>query len=264
MDFHFAKAFLNKIVREFLLRLPLTRIEKENIEKVYEFFCAYPDFRSVESCSRQLGISELQCAKIKHKLYKERKLGLYFFEAGKPPQKFMQDYILERFPHIFYNSKILEVGPGEYPLFDFNKYPEWRAVDRFLEDDEIKFKNLKWAKNKYPKDKIKHGGYEDLSQLYKNELSSYDLVVGSHSYEHTLLPIKSLKEICSILKPGAVIVLFVPDGFSDDVNTKDPTHTLYLHKEMIKEFFFYAGGFKSICVESFRPNADLVISAIKE
>lgn len=32
---------------------------------------------------------------------------------------------------------------------------------------------------------------------------------------------------------------------------------------MMEEFFHYADGFEAISIEAFRPNADLVITAIK-
>ena len=67
-----------------------------------------------------------------------------------------------------------------------------------------------------------------------------------------------------MLKDMGILVLFVPDGFSDDPNTKDPTHTLYVVPGMMEEFFEYAGGFRDITIEKFRPNADLVITAIKD
>jgi|GEM_PF-1656259 len=259
----FLKIFLNKIIKEINLFLPVLA-SSEDIEKVYNFFISYPDFRLLTNCSQETGLSVLKCSRIKKYLYKKRRLGLYFFAPNTPPQKYMKEYILNNFKNISNNSNILEVGPGEYPIFDFNHYKKWYAIDKFFLNNTIKFKSQAWAKNKYPLERIRNGAFENLSLSVASDLvGSFDLVVGSHSYEHVLRPIKSLREINKVLRPGGILVLFVPDGFSNDINAQDPTHTLYINKDMMLEFFAAAGGFRDIIITTFRPNADLVITAIK-
>ena len=67
-----------------------------------------------------------------------------------------------------------------------------------------------------------------------------------------------------MLKNGGYIVLFVPDGFSDDPSARNEmTHTLYLVPEMINEFFLYSNVFAKPTIETFRPNADYFIIAQK-
>lgn len=251
-----------KIIKEINLILPVMATYEE-IEKVYNFFINYNDFRLLENCSLETGLSIYKCARIKKYLYKKRRLGSYFFEADVPPQKYMREYILKKFSSIKNDSCILEVGPGEFPVFDFKDFSNWYGVDKFFSGGSIEFRCKGWAKNKYPIEKIKQAEYENLSDEMKNMVEKFDLVVGSHSYEHTLKPILSLRESFKMLKKGGILVLFVPDGFSDDINSKDPTHTLYINKDMMIEFFEAAGGFENIEIKTFRPNADLVISAIK-
>lgn len=247
----------------------LTRPAGEETKKVYEFFLNYEGFRSLNECAKYTGIDIQTCSKIKKTLYDQRKLGLYYFEANVSPQKYMKEYIKNKFSDISFESYILEVGPGEYPIFDFKEYCNWYAADKNFNNGIISFKDFSWAEGKYPKNKIINAGWENISEEFRgNGLESlkgkFDCVVASHSYEHTFKPIKSLIEAGKMLKSSGAIILFVPDAYTDDINTKDPTHTLYIVPEMIKEFFHYAGCFKDIEVRSFRPNADLVITAIKE
>lgn len=253
-----------KISKEINLLLPL-RATTAEIEKVYNFHCHYPDHRSLTACAQITGLSINKCARIKKNLYQTRKLGLYYFQADTPPQKFMRQYILENNPNINPATKILEIGPGDQPIFPWTTYQNWYAVDRYLQNGVINFKENHWAENKYPTDRIATGSFENLSEIaiLKKYLNDFDLVVASHSYEHTPQPLKALHEVAKMLKSGGKIIFFVPNGYSDDLNTKDPTHTIYLNPEMIQEFFAAAGGFQAVTVQDYRPNADLVITAIK-
>lgn len=241
------------------------KAEQHQIDAVLDFFCNHRDFRTLSSCAKHTGLDIELCKHIKHHLYLQRKLGLYYFEAGVPPQKYMRQYILNNFPEITADSYILEVGPGENPMFPIAEYQNWYGVDKYLQDGMIDFKEQAWAKDLYPVDRILKGGWENLSDACASVgvKDSFDIVVGSHSYEHVFKPIQSLIEANRMLKPGGILVLFVPDGLTDDINTKDPTHTLYIVPEMMEEFFQCAGGFKDILIKPFRPNADLVITAVK-
>jgi len=241
------------------------QLQKREVEAVYNFFTKYNGFRSVEACAAETGLQLEVCRDVKEYLYRQRRLGLYHFEAGVPPHKYMRDYTLNEFPQINSQSFILEIGPGDNPVFFLQDYPNWYAVDKYFEDGMINFRNLHWAQNKYPAGRIFKGDWERLSEVtgLGEFQGKFDLVVSSHSYEHVFKPIKSLQEANVMLKPGGLLILFVPDGFSDDPSTKDPTHTIYLIPDMVKEFFYYAGGFDNVSVSSFRPNADLIISAIK-
>jgi SAM-dependent methyltransferase len=259
------KIVIKRILVNFIIEL-IIKNKEAKIKIVHDFFCNYNGFRSLTDCAKYTGLNIWLCAAIKEYLYEKRMLGLYYFEGNAPPQKYMREYILKKFPQINTNSYILEVGPGENPLFPIAQYKNWYAVDKYFEDGAIKFKGLNWAKNKYPTERIFLGTFEDLNEIFepKGLSGKFDLVVASHSYEHVFRPIESLKQANKLLKARGGICLFVPDAFTDDPSTKDPTHTLYLVPEMIEEFFHYAGGYKEIIIEPFRPNADLVITAIKE
>ena len=261
---HLIKAVIKKIIKETNLLRPLNA-SAEEIEAVYNFHLHYPDHRSLTTCAAATKIPISKCARIKKRLYRQRRLGLYYFQADTPPQRFMKSHILKHNPQISAASLILEVGPGENPIFPYEDYPHWFGVDKYLAAGTINFKDNRWAKNKYPENKILAGQFENLSQIagLREMVGRFDLVVACHSYEHVLEPIKSLREAAAMLRPGGQLIIFAPDGYSDDINTKDPTHTIYLNPEMVQEFFAAAGGFKDISVSDYRPNADLIITATK-
>lgn len=257
------KIKIKRIIIKFILIFIKNKENKMKI--VYDFFSNYNGFRSLNSCVRETGLNYFLCLLIKEYLYEKRKLGLYYFEKKKPPQKYMEEYILKKFPTINSNSYILEIGPGDNSVFSPEKYKNWYGVDKYFDRNIIRFRDFNWGK-KYPQRKIFQGTFENLSNVInlKDMHEKIDLIVSSHSYEHVFKPIESLKQVNKMLIKGGFLCFFVPDAFTDDQNTKDPTHTLYLVPEMIIEFFSYAGGFKDINIEPFRPNADIVITAIKE
>lgn len=238
------------------------QLTRDQYNKVYNFFTTYKGFRSIEACSYVTSIDLELCRVIHNYIYGKRLIGGYYFEETIPPQKFMNYYIKDKFKELNYDSKILEIGPGEYPLFDFNKYNNWVAVDPNYYDNKIQFEHREWAVGKYPTDKIIRCDWSKLSeQLSEN---SFDFVVSSHVFEHVFKPITCLKEAYKVLKPNGKLVMFVPDGYMCDFNLRlEVTHMLYLVPDMIEEFFYYAGGFKDITVEQFRPDYDIVITATK-
>jgi len=255
---------INKINKELNLISP-TRATTEEIRAVFNFYNNYQDYRSLTACAKITNLSIKKCARIRKKLYRDRLLGLYYFQANTPPQKFMLNFILDDNPQINNNSKILEVGPGDNPIFLFKDYPNWIGVDKYFFNNSIEFKENNWAINKYPKDKIFNGSFENLSEIFplSDLVGQFDLIVGSHSYEHAIQPIKALKQTGKMLKSNGKLIIFVPIGYSDDINTKDPTHTVYINPLMITEFFEAAGGFTDIKIKDYRPNADYFISATK-
>jgi len=176
----------------------------------------------------------------------------------------MRREILRLFPELTPASAILEIGPGEHPLFPADAYRNWIGVDKYFEHGKIRFKNLDWQNRNL---NIVQGSYENLSEIeaLRPQTGRFDLVCGSHSYEHVFKPIGSLIECRKMLKPGGGLALFVPDGFSDEpASRNEMTHTLYLVPAMIEEFFHHAGGYCDLQVKTFRPNADYMITARKE
>ncbi len=204
------------------------------------------------------------CRNVMAYLNNTRRMGAYYFEENENPQKYMREYILRNFENINNNSKIMEVGPGDNPLFLEEDYSHWHACDINYSNGEIHFSNNEWAKGKYIN--IFNGGWENLSEVCKknNIRCDFDVVCGSHSFEHSYKPITALKEAGKILKSQGILVLFVPDGNSTWEGNYDQTHAIYMVPEMVTEFFEYADCFEDITCEQFRVNMDLVITAKKK
>lgn len=238
---------------------------EDEYNMVLDFFKNHQDFRNEHTCSIATGIEKTKCKFLKELCYKNRDLGMYFFEANADPQKYMAEYIIKN-TKIDEKSKILEVGPGSCPVFDFKDYKNWFGIDKnYLESNSIDFNGHNWARNKYPEDKIFKYSWENISEIKKKNLNDFDIVVASHSYEHVFEPIKSLLEAADVLKKDGYLILFVPDGFSDEPAARmEMTHTLYLVPKMIEEIFYYSKAFHNLKIESFRPNYDYVIVAQKK
>ena len=238
-------------------------ITREQFIAVYNFFVKYDGFRSLDMCSKITGIDFETCKKIHAHIHNLRLIGGYYFEEVIPPQKYMNYYIKNNFPDLTIDSHILEIGPGNYPLFNPNTYKNWMSIDKNYEDGVIKFEHREWGKDTYPEDKIIKCGWENISDVFEG--NKFDYVVSSHTFEHVEQPITVLKETCRVLKPDGYLIMFVPDGYMCDFNLRlEITHTLYLTKSMIDEFFEYAGGFSDIGVKIFRPDYDIVITAKKD
>lgn len=231
---------------------------------VEAFHRDYQGFRTLEECARQTSMSIEDCARIKQVLYKERLLGNYFFQAGCPPQKFMRSKIQEELLSVNIHSNILEVGPGEHPLFPPEEYPNWSGCDPNYDGEGITFRGQRWAQGRYSPFDMRSGAWETLTETFPEKQGSFDLVVGSHSYEHSCRPVTALRQAFNMLKLGGWIVFFVPDGFSDDPSNHDLTHTIYVVPGMLEDFFKFAGGFEKPRIEPFRPNADLLVLARKK
>lgn len=231
---------------------------------VERFFKDYQNFRNDYSCAKYTGYPVKDCATIRRILYQNNLLGNYFFSPKIGPWKFMQEEIHYRIPNLNTSSTILEVGPGEHPVFSPEEYQNWFMCDINYDGKSINFKQFTWAKKKYPPERCYTASWDTMADVLTKLHSQCDLVFGCHSYEHTFKPVTALQQAYTLLKPGGWLAMFVPDGFSDDPNLHDPTHTLYVVPGMMEDFFHAAGGFAAPIVEPFRPNADLIILAQKE
>lgn len=223
------------------------------------------ELRTAENCARYFKgkYSVQKCGDIIRALFYDGEMGAYCMGEGLEPQPFMQEYILKNFKNIDEQSKIMEVGPGNFPLFNEEVYKNWYSCDINYDGSMILFSEQEWAKNKYKK--IYQGCWENLSEVCNENgiREDFDLVCGSHSFEHCHRPIKALEEAAKILKPGGVLVLFVPDGYSTWYGNFDMTHAMYLVPEMVEDLFSKVEGFAEVKCEQFRKNMDLVISAKK-
>lgn len=256
---------IRRRAREALLRAvgPLV-FRKDEVERVFDFFRSYADFRTLEACARETGLPLRRCRSIEKYLYRTRRLGAYSLGADVPPQASMRGRVLRRFPWISTESRILEVGPGSEPLFPPDEYPDWWGVDKYCYGGVALARGGSPVDRSDPEARKFRGSWEELAGAFPDDgfAGTFDLVAASHSYEHVSRPIQSLIEAARMLRSGGGLALFVPDGLSDDPTMRGhPNHTLYVVPEMIDEFFRYAGGFTNVTVESFRPNCDCFVSA---
>jgi SAM-dependent methyltransferase len=235
------------------------------ISEVYEFCQQANMLRTPENCTRFFNnkYDINVCSDIIQYLFDTRKMGAYYFGKGKEPQPYMKQFILDNYPEINEKSFIMEVGPGDLPLFDEKTYSNWCACDINYADGVINFSDHVWGKDMYTK--IYSGGWENILEVCKiNDLGAFDLVCGSHSFEHNHMPIKALKQTADILKDKGLLVLFVPDGNSTWSGNYDKTHSMYLTEEMIKDIFGAVPQLSIIKCEQFRKNMDLVVVARKK
>lgn len=235
------------------------------LSDVYDFCRKANVLRTGFNCAEYYGFKYTaeECDKAISELFAARKMGAYVFAANTPPQKYMHMYIRNKLPVINHDSYILEIGPGELPLFYERDYPNWMGVDLNYDskNNEIVFSGKHWGKNKYSK--IVNGSWDNLNETVAKMGKQYDLVCGSHSFEHCYKPITALKYTCDILKPGGYLVIFVPDGHSTWEGNYDRTHTLYMVPEMVEDFVNSVEGFHLVECKQFRTNMDLVIIAQK-
>ena len=145
---------IKRVIKKMGFGIESTQFDEADIARVRDFFIEYNGFRSLEACAKYTGLSAGYIQDIKALLYSNRQLGLYYFEADKPPQEYMRRFILNKFPKIDKKSMILEIGPGEYPVFSLEEYPNWYGIDKYLEDGKINFRDFGWAKDKYPVDRL--------------------------------------------------------------------------------------------------------------
>lgn len=251
-------------IREKYIISKVRKYDKKAINDVYNFCKKAMILRTPENCSNYYKdkYSIKECERIIFYLFKTRKMGAYYFEKNVPPQKYMQKWILKH-SNLNSKSKILEVGPGEYPIFEEKDYLNWYGIDLNYEDGVIRFANHEWGKNHYKK--IFNGSWENLSDISKkyNLGNNFDLICGSHSFEHNYKPISALKQAGELMKTGGKLVLFVPDGYSTWQGNFDKSHAIYMVPDMVNEFFSYTDCFEKVTCTQFRVNMDLVITATK-
>lgn len=235
------------------------------LDDVYIFCTEQQVLRTPENCAEFYNgkYSVSDCNEAIRYLFNTRKMGAYYFEAEAGPQKYMQKYILDHIPTITPKSIILEVGPGNLPIFYEKDFPNWYGIDRNNRNGIIYFSGKEWG-GFYSH--LYTGGWENIASVVdaEIEMKKFNLVCGSHSFEHCFKPVTALKESGNVLEKGGYLVLFVPDGFSTWQGNYDKTHTLYMVPDMIEEFFYYAECFELEKCEQFRPNMDLVVIARKK
>ena len=242
--------------------------EKEKYKIVLDFFTGYGYYRTLEICAKKTGIPLVECRALVSDMYRNRLLGGYVFEKSEKkvhPHKHMYKFIMDKFNGITKDSKILEIGPGNYSIFNPEEYVNWTSVDKFFNKEKncIEYSHRVTGENIYPEGRIQKGEWENLSELFSE--NEFDVIVSSHTFEHTAKPIKALKEAFKVLKNGGYIINFMPDGFSNDPNLRlEVTHSIYAVPDLIEEFFEYAGGYVEISIMPFRSWYDVIVIAKKD
>jgi SAM-dependent methyltransferase len=259
------KKIAGKAVLELEKLLYGNKITNNTLDDVL-YFCKNAGMvRTPENCASYFqGKYDSKTCKIAMQILIEKRLmGAYTFASNADPHPYMQKYILDTIPGITADSTIMEVGPGNHPLFSEKEYPNWYGCDLNYKDGKIAFSNQEWGKGLYKK--IYNGSWDNLAAVCsENNLpDNFDIICGCHSFEHTYKPITALKQAAQILR-GGHLVLFVPDGYSTWPGNYDKTHTLYMVPDMVNDFFYYADCFVNITCKQFRANMDMVITARKK
>ena len=122
------------------------KINQKFLYDVYEFCKTAQMLRTGYNCSRFYNnvYSEKECEIAINLLFHNRKMGAYYFEKDADPQKYMRQYIISNISTIDFNSKILEIGPGNLPLFSEIDYKNWRGIDYNNVDGTIFFAGKEW------------------------------------------------------------------------------------------------------------------------
>jgi SAM-dependent methyltransferase len=185
-----------------LIRLFSPKIPQTVLDDVYTFCKTAHVLRTPENCSKYfLGKYDVPtCKKAIACLYDSGMMGAYTFGYGVDPHQYMREYILNTLPDINAQSKIMEVGPGNCPLFNEAEYPNWYGCDVNYNEGHIDFSGKIWGKGLYKK--IYNDSWDTLAAVCKEHSLSadFDLVCGCHSFEHTYKPVCALREAAQILR----------------------------------------------------------------
>jgi SAM-dependent methyltransferase len=109
----------------------------------------------------------------------------------------------------FLNGSGVELGPGHHPMPVPFPGVAVRYVDRWQPEENLAlFTNLE-AGATFPKPDIVAN--LDVDRLSALTDASQDFVIASHLLEHLADPLTQIGEIYRVLKPGAVVLVFLPD-----------------------------------------------------
>jgi SAM-dependent methyltransferase len=109
----------------------------------------------------------------------------------------------------FLNGAGVELGPGHHPLPIPYPGVTVRYVDRWQPEENLAlFTNLE-AGATFPKPDIVAN--LDVDRLSALDDASQDFVIASHLLEHLADPLTQIGEIHRALKPGGVVLIYLPD-----------------------------------------------------
>jgi SAM-dependent methyltransferase len=101
----------------------------------------------------------------------------------------------------------------------------------------------------------------DAMPMFADE--SVDYVVARHNLEHYVDVVKTLQEWWRVLKPGAPLVLVLPDDEALDTITLDPTHKHVFTRDSFRHLLEAIGGWEIERLEVCRPNWSFLCVARK-
>jgi SAM-dependent methyltransferase len=93
--------------------------------------------------------------------------------------------------------------------------------------------------------------------------ASVDYVVARHNLEHYVDVVKTLREWWRVLKPGAALVVVLPDDEALDTITLDPTHKHAFTRESFRHLLEAIGGWEIERLDICRPNWSFLCVARK-
>jgi len=83
----------------------------------------------------------------------------------------------------------------------------------------------------------------DVEKRLPFEDQSQDYVLAEDLLEHVINPIRALREWNRVLKPGGILLIFVPDEDRTDGILLDPTHTHAFDLEFLEDLVISVGGY---------------------
>ena len=109
----------------------------------------------------------------------------------------------------FLNGSGVELGPGHHPLPIPYPGVSVRYLDRWQPDENLElFTNVAPGAAFTKPDIVVNLDVDGLSAL---DDGSQDFVIASHLLEHLADPLRQLEEIHRVLRPGAAVLIFLPD-----------------------------------------------------
>lgn len=170
----------------------------------------------------------------------KNKLG-YWEIKTKPSEEELQEYYASEYYQQARGSFELEYSQGELDYFDAKIEQRWAVIrDRFPDNGTMLdvgcgegyalsyFSKVGWkvkgldfsregveSKNPHCAEFLVAGDVFDLLQEEQSSGNEYDVLWLQNVLEHVLDPIELMKSLRKLAKPGGVLVLTVPNDFSD-------------------------------------------------
>jgi SAM-dependent methyltransferase len=134
----------------------------------------------------------------------------------------------------FLSGSGVELGPGHHPMPIAYPGVSVRYVDRWQPEENLAlFTNLETGAT-FPKpDIVANLDADRLSALGDQ---SQDFVIASHLLEHLADPLSQIGEMYRVLKPGAVVLVFLPDRrctFDRERSATPLAHVITDHRDRV-------------------------------